>query len=377
MTAVDEELGRLGAAVRDALPELSSEQAAEQRARLLSSGDEQATDSRGALGRWSGIAIAAAVLVGLVVAGVAALSRPRLETLVASTPWSPDASQVVGAIAKLDHEEPAEPEAPRSPSSPRPEAVVLESGRIDVEQGMARKIVAGPYVVTSGPDSGFELTWDAEAETLTLEVDRGEVSVAGASSHHVVVAGNTVRSTAHEFVVVHTSTKKRAVDSAGVKVSAPAWVRAAKRGEYRDALARAKAGRVLESLGTLGREELKLLADATRLGGGAASSESVLLELRRRFPRSKDAKRAAFYLGRFSEGAGRSEDAVRWYREYLKDAAKGSFAAQARGRIVKVLSRNGTAREAELAALEYLKHHPKGAYAPLALRLAKSSTGAP
>ncbi len=119
MTAVDEELGRLGAAVRDALPELSSEQAAEQRARLLSSGDEQATDSRGALGRWSAIAIAAAVLVGLVVAGVAVLSRPRLETLVASTPWSPDASQVVGAIAKLDHEEPAEPEAARSPSSAR------------------------------------------------------------------------------------------------------------------------------------------------------------------------------------------------------------------------------------------------------------------
>lgn len=374
MTPVDNELRQLGAEVRDALSETSPEQAARQRARFLAS-DDSAGLSASSVPRWTWVAAVAAVLVLTVMGSRALLDEPVVEPVVVTTSPISDAPKVARAVVTPDVGTPPETAVVPPPARSEPETVVLESGRISVEQGTARRIVAGPYVVTSGSDSGFELTWDAAVETLTLEVGSGEVTVTSVSSHHVAVAGDTVRSTADEFLVVHTSAKKQVPEP---KVSVPAWVRAAKRGEYRDALTRAKAGRVLASLSSLSREELKLLADATRLGGGAAQSESVLLELRRRFPRSTDAKRAAFYLGRLYEDAGRHNDAVQWYRDYLKSAATGSFAAQARGRVVKVLSRQGTAREARSAAREYLEHHPKGAYAALALRLTgASSTGVP
>ena len=154
-------------------------------------------------------------------------------------------------------------------------------------------------------------------------------------------------------------------------------MRAAKRGEYRRALELARAAGVLTSLRPLARGELKLLADTTRLGGDPQASESILLELRRRFPRSTDAKRAAFYLGRVCERGSRPDDAVKWYREYLDTSAKGSFAAQARGRLLRVLSQHGQHKDAVVAAREYLEHHPDGAYEPLANRLVGKTQGEP
>lgn len=373
MTPVKDDLTRLGAEVRDALPPVSSEQAARQRAAIV---DDPAED----LGRpqWRTLAVmgvAAAAAIAIVWAGLASTQPESVPVAELSATFEKSA-KLPRAPDQHETERALDPRAPAVPTEAG--ATILESGRIEVATGADRKIVAGPYVITSPPGGAFELSWDAEAEALTLEVDSGEVAVTVAGSHHVVVAGDVVHSSAREFVVVHSATAVRPPAARETKKALAPWVQAAKRGEYRAALTAAKTEGVLERLASLNREELKLLADATRLGGGSAKSASVLLELRRRFPKSTDAKRSAFYLGRAAESDGRPSDAVAWYREYLKRSPKGSLAAQARGRLLKVLSTSKKTRDARDAARDYLAHHPKGAYASLAATLVESSSsGAP
>lgn len=373
MSAADDELDRLGKSVGAALPELSAEALERQRARVVD-GLSQDRRAGSPVRRWGAAAAAVAAAIALawtIVPRRGGDAPAKLGTLVA-VPELP--SPVIPREERPDTQPgslgPSAEEAGASES----DTVVLESGRMNVEPGASRRVVAGPYTVTAGPEAGFELTWDAEAEAFSVEVEHGEVAVTRAKSHHVIVAGDVVHSTATEFVVTRMPTARRADaadDARSASPPASPWVRAAKRGEYRRALELAKAAGALESVRTLGRQELKLLADTTRLGGAPRRSEAILLELRKRFPRSTDAKRAAFYLGRASETADAHDDAIRWYRTYLGTSPKGSFAAQARGRLLRVLSQHGSRADAAAAARDYLAHHPEGAYASLASRLAK------
>jgi hypothetical protein len=91
-----------------------------------------------------------------------------------------------------------------------------------------------------------------------------------------------------------------------------------------------------------------------------------LVALRERFAQSSAGVTAAFMLGRMSEGA--PSAAIAWYDRYLSEAPNGTYAAEALGRKLHLLS-SARPADARAVAQQYLAAYPNGAYASLARKL--------
>ena len=368
MSSDPKPLSALGQDVRAALPELSEERQSLQRDRIRELGAAR-----------SASAVRTRPLV--VVAGLVAAAAITfwLWPTPAPSPSSGTnqiAQEGVGAKGTGELAAGAGTPSQHLPANDGPEAaaladepVVLEDGILAIAAGNARRVEAGPYSVEIEEQGACSVEWDAKTEQLDLVVTQGVVIVHATTSHHTVVAGDRVRATPTGVVVTSLEPKSR--PPADAKGSAK-WEKLAADGRYREAMVAARRSGVLGDLSGLGRTKLKVLADVTRLGGAPNESTSILSALRTRFPKSQDAKRAAFYLGRQAERAGHGKDAIKWYREYLKTSPKGSLVREVRGRLFGVLAKQKRHEEARQVAREYLLRHPGGPHTAAATRIANS-----
>ena len=278
--------------------------------------------------------------------------------------------------------------------------VVLEAGRLEAEvDPEARRRVsidAGPYRVAV-VGTVFRVEWEPGAGSFAVEVTRGKVEVHAPSSSAPIsvdagrrlTAGSdgALRLGAIEPVVPVAVEPEVALEAVPTpptlefdppakpkppkaKPSAavvPGWQALAEAGKYAEALAAVEAAGFDVALAGLPSASLEQLGDAARLAGKATRAEQVYLAVRKRFPRSPAAARAAFQLGRAASDAKRDpEAAIRWLRTYLDEAPQGGFAKLARGRLIGALVDAGDRSAAREAARVYLDSYPDGPHAKIA-----------
>ncbi|MES1204699.1 MAG: FecR domain-containing protein, partial [Pseudomonadota bacterium] len=150
------------------------------------------------------------------------------------------------------------------------------------------------------------------------------------------------------------------------------WDRQLARGDVQAILNDADARGVDRVLRGASGRDLSALADAARYGHRPALARRALLSMRDRFPRSAEAREAAFFLGGLAEdaaGAGGSSAALRWYEQYLGDSAGGRYSAQALGRKMVITQKLKGIEAARVVAAIYLERFPAGPYASAARKL--------
>jgi hypothetical protein len=139
------------------------------------------------------------------------------------------------------------------------------------------------------------------------------------------------------------------------------WAHLVSAGKFAAVIAAAERRGFATCLASCSREDLRALADATRLGGRPELSERALLAQRSRFAGSSDAASAAFLLGRSAEARGDAQ-ASAWYDRYLTEAPRGRFASDALGRKMTFTAARDAKAGAALAQ-QYLARFPEGTYA--------------
>lgn len=402
----------IGELVRDAMGEGPTSAARlAQRERLV----QHATTGTGGRGgvRWAFAAlgmVAAAVLVAVVLRPWG--TEPRQPAAATASPsaseWlaAPAGGVVAVDIGDGTHMQLVDGARGRmTRETPDGAIVVLETGRLEAEvepsAGRRWTIEAGPYRVRV-VGTIFSVVWEPGEGRLDVEVQRGKVEVSGptGASPIPVDAGRRLRAslpdatavlgeiaradpepeTPDEELLVITEPSEdddEAHSSAGGrKPRGPAeatasWQALAREGEYARAFALADAAGFSDLVRGADRASLELLADTARLAKRPSQATTAYTELRERFAKSAAGARAAFQLGRLAaDRGGDAKAAARWFRTSLTEDPAGSFAPQARGRLVQALLAAGDREAATVAARDYLERHPRGAYAKLARSLA-------
>jgi hypothetical protein len=138
-------------------------------------------------------------------------------------------------------------------------------------------------------------------------------------------------------------------------------------GEFRSVIDDAERRGLAQVLAGESEPNVMALADAARYAGSPDLAKRSLLRVRARFPGSPSARRAAFLLGRMAEDQDANlKKALDWYAVYLADAPSDSFRAEALGRqMTATLGLSGVTAARPLAE-DYLRRHPRGAYAEAA-----------
>lgn len=368
-------LRQVGAEVRDAQRQDAGADRLRQRAAVVAAATAAGSTTRPAPGWvWAsvgGVALAAVALLWSQ-AGANAIGDPAAPTVAAPMTSPPLSSG--GLVEQASATPPKAPERGTSAEvSVVPEPLELASGTVEIAPDVAREVVAGPYRIDVGAGDRVAFTWNSAEQLLEVRVEAGAVDLHLAVATHTITAGHQARVQGSEVVITST----RAIAGSPGKTDKrqnTAWKRLAKDGRYAEALAQAKRAGALKQTASAPKADLKLLADVARLGGAPAQSTAVLQTLRRRFPESREARRAAFYLGRQAEREARLADAASWYRTYLDGTTQGSLRAEALGRLLGVLRRQGESSAARTVAREVLQDDPNGAYVDLAR---KSLGGAP
>jgi TolA-binding protein len=142
------------------------------------------------------------------------------------------------------------------------------------------------------------------------------------------------------------------------------WAGALAAGQLDRILAEAERAGLKATLDKAPSDDLLALADAARYRRRMDLARDALLAVRRRFPDTPRSLDAAFLLGRVEEASDRGVDrAIEWYDEYLTRAPKGTYASEALGRKMTLMSKQGGSAGARPVAEEYLRRFPAGTYA--------------
>jgi hypothetical protein len=280
--------------------------------------------------------------------------------------------------------------------SPNGARVVLADGVIHarvVHRARARWAVsAGPYVVEV-TGTAFDVGWSPSVERLELSLHDGSVVVRGPSLHDGirVAAGQRLvangRTGALELASLFTSEPRpsgaapapsSATDAPSPQQPSPvsraeqSWSNLVALGGFKAVVEAAEARGVESTLAHASLADLVALSDAARYLGRRDLARRGLMAERARFASSREARGAAFLLGRVSDEAGSPREALGWYDTYLREAHGGPFAAEALGRKLVVLVHLGDANAARAAADEYVARFPGGPHAAYAKEFAKT-----
>ncbi|HSC89064.1 MAG TPA: FecR domain-containing protein [Polyangiaceae bacterium] len=281
--------------------------------------------------------------------------------------------------------------------------VSLEAGHLNARVTHAQdtdwRFAAGPFEVhVTG--TRFDLDWDAAHERLEVRLHEGSVEVTGyAGSGPVAMhAGQRFSGDARARSMLVTDLKEPVVvvpnpsDTPAVETTqadageagpdAPttdarpnpgratktSWDQLVSKGRFAQVIEEATQGGFERCLTSCSATDLQALADAARYTGKGSWAERALLSLRSRFAASHGA-RAAFLLGRSSEGLGRSAAGLEWYETSLRESPAGPFAGEAlAGKMRAVQATQGRAAAA-VVAREYLARFPQGVHAATARQL--------
>jgi hypothetical protein len=248
-------------------------------------------------------------------------------------------------------------------------------------------VVAGPYAIEV-TGTAFDVGWSTEGERLELSLHDGSVIVRGPSLR------DGIRVAAGQRLVAHARTggaelsslfapeaareappeapsatgpePSEPVESTPAGPAPPSWSEMLAAGNFRGVLAAAQARGIDATLNRGSIGDLVALADAARYAHDKNLAKRGLLAERARFPRSAEARAAAFVLGRMADDSGLSAEALRWYDDYLAESPHGAFAAEALGRKLVALVRSGDVGAARVVAKGYLERFPRGAHAAYA-----------
>jgi hypothetical protein len=251
-------------------------------------------------------------------------------------------------------------------------------------------VSAGPYTVRV-TGTAFDVSWSPRDQKFEIAMQSGSVVVEGPLINGGIALKRGQRLSgglgSQKLVVedMNADARSAAAPAAppsiedlkatpGVGPKAPSdfgWAKSVAQGRFADVLADAEKRGVDNTLATASLGELSALADAARYGRRPALARRVLLAERSRFPGSRSAIEAAFFLGRIVEDEG--GDAIGWYDRYLSESRNGSYASQALGRkMMLVYNRRGAAQTTSLAE-DYLTRFPKGPYASAAKKIVDES----
>lgn len=262
---------------------------------------------------------------------------------------------------------------------------------------------AGPFLV-SVHGTSFTVGWNPSDAIFELRLQAGAVSVASplAGTEIGVRAGQTLRVSLRD----RTSTVATAFDGAGGEPASggagkptvgplaaieappttPAVPREPARWSHRGwavGLAENNAAEIVADADRRGlaavleradSEDLWALANAARYAGRYPLARRALTAHRRRFPSSDRAGDAAFLLGRLHDAdPDGPENALGWYDRYLAEAPSGAHASDALGRKMTLLQRSNRRADALAVAHDYLQRFPRGTYANAAHALVRAA----
>lgn len=289
--------------------------------------------------------------------------------------------------------------------------LALEGGRVHLK--VARKpgaewsVEAGPYrILVTGTE--FDVNWRTTSDLLEVELQEGAVRVEGPLTREGIRVAAGERLTANlrtsELRLAsltpepsaaraeapaptppklqlsppsppQTVGRSASATASPVAAASPArrasdWSQLMAKSQYRAVVADAQQRGLEAVLSSVSVTELVMLGDAARYAGQPAVAGRALLSVRERFPGGKQAGAAAFMLGRLAEDhLGDTRTALTWYTTYLQESPSGTFASEALGRKMGVVSKTrGRAAAASLAEA-YLQRYPGGPYATAAHRI--------
>jgi TolA-binding protein len=270
--------------------------------------------------------------------------------------------------------------------------------RIVPSLGHHWSVEAGPFIVAvKGTD--FTVNWDPSNERLEVSLRRGRVAISGPilSADLVLRPGQklsvdlpkaealiTQERQAPVADAISTPSSAAATPPRALPVAssehaeprslaeAPAatasagerrWAKSLANGQWDRILADVERDGVEATLLAASSADLFALADAARYRRRTDLARSALLAQLRRFPSSPRSSDATFLLGRTEElSGGAKPQAIRWYDDYLSRAPGGTYAAEALGRKMILLSEVGRRDDARHVADDYLRRFPEGSY---------------
>lgn len=279
----------------------------------------------------------------------------------------------------------------------------LERGKVSVHvvplPGSRWALRAGAHRVNV-TGTVFDLEFDPEDQSFSLELETGSVSVSGPliDGELRLKAGERLQLRPTEGVRVSARTPRElaperalggsilepsdAVAPAEVSPDEPPstsvaqkslatrraddWRRRVAAGQFDEVISRAERRGLARVYETAELEELEALADAARYLRRNDVALAALEALRARFASSRAARGAAFFLGRIEEDRNSKAKALAHYARYLAENPNGAYAAHALGRkLVIIVARDG-AQHARAVAREYVKRFPNGPHATIA-----------
>ena len=266
--------------------------------------------------------------------------------------------------------------------------LTLERGRLDahvVHREASRwQVAAGPFSVRV-TGTRFRVNWDPQAELLAVTVSEGRVEVTGGGHpKHELTAGSGLElhvggapplaaPSAEAEAAPDRATSEGARDEDELIRSRkepaerkPDFRELSTSGRYREALAAVEQLGFAAECERLGARDLLTLGSTARLAGRAERASEAYTAVQRRFPSSAEAAISAFSLGRLASDAGRTGDAIGWFKRYLAAQPGGQLAREAAGRLIELFQKSGDSAQARSMAESYLKQHPTGPHAALA-----------
>jgi TolA-binding protein len=231
--------------------------------------------------------------------------------------------------------------------------------------------------------TALSISWDPATEVFEVKVDRGSVAVTGPllQGERIVRSGErcsvalrqrrlevTQRKAkgsteevphldVHDLPVLDTSSSSDTLGASPLH-----WLELEHLGRYAEAVARAEAEGLDRIYSGGSANELMSLARAARLANRSTIAAHALMRVRQRFPHGRQARTAAFLLGRQAAPSA----AAQWFTTYLQEAPSGPLAREAAGRLVESYQRAGNFAQAQLAAQSYLRQYPTGPHAAFA-----------
>lgn len=288
--------------------------------------------------------------------------------------------------------------------------LVIESGRAHLDVVPVRFRVPGesPWLVNLGPfavevkGTRFDVGWDPREDDFSLDLYEGSVVVRGCDGgRHTLVAGQAVRASCSdqrwEIVPVGTPLppSPAAAGALGAADEPPAltpeapaqppapssaeprpappprarsWQALARDGRYGPAFERVLAIGFDAERERSSASDVLLLGDTARLNGDARRASDAYSAVRRRFPGTPAAARAAFALGRLAVDSD-ADAARRWFEACLEEQPRGPLAPAADDWLFELSARSSDVAQRREAARVYLTRHPHGAHAADARRL--------
>jgi transmembrane sensor len=218
-----------------------------------------------------------------------------------------------------------------------------------------------------GATSGAAVALDEVADRPSTPMQRPPVNPAGAQR---LSAADSPNSATPSRNLATTPSMHDAGSHSGSEE--PEWVQAYRRGDYEHAF-QAAWPTFDATCGAGQASELLTLGHVARLSAHPRDASIALERLRTRFPHSREAMLAAFYLGTLAFDGGAYEAAVAQFERCLSEDGRQEISREARGRILDAWTRLGNRPLAVAAAHEYLRVFPNGPDAAKANKLLETS----